>query len=82
MTYPSLNGERSYICPKCSAPLKVVDSRPTVFMGEKTVIRRRCCTVCPHRFTTYEISENNLVKNMDIAEKSVLFAKSILSGKP
>lgn len=80
MTDPSI--DRSYKCPRCSAVLKVVDSRPTIFMGEKTIIRRRCCTVCQNRFTTYEISKENLVKNMDIAEKSILFAKSILSGKP
>lgn len=80
MTSTPVNGPRAYLCPRCSAPLSVVDSRPTTFMGEKTIIRRRKCSGCPHRFTTYEISEANLVKNMDIAEKSVLFAKSVLKG--
>lgn len=72
---------RTAKCPKCGGNLNVIDSRSTKFMGEDTVIRRRKCLACPHRFTTYEISEANLVKNMDIAEKSILFAKSIISGK-
>lgn len=53
---------RTYACPRCgSNPMRVVDSRPTTFMGEKTIIRRRHCPACGNRFRTYEISEDNLV---------------------
>jgi transcriptional regulator NrdR family protein len=80
MTNPPLS-ERSYLCPKCNNPLKVIDSRPTTFMGEKTIIRRRKCRVCPNRFTTYEISEDNLVKNMRRAELAIEFAGLILKDR-
>lgn len=54
MTHPSLNGERAFGCPKCEKPLRVVDSRPSTFMGARAIRRRRVC-VCGHRFTTFEI---------------------------
>lgn len=66
-----------YSCPKCSRPLGVVDSRPTTFMGEKTVRRRRICETeggCGHRFSTYEISEDNLAGRLrrdELLEKTV-----------
>lgn len=70
---------RTFRCLRCDGNLRVVDSRSTNFMGEKTIIRRRRCLNCDHRFTTYEISEENLVKNMEIAERAVKFAKSIVN---
>lgn len=43
-------------CPYCEAEdTRVVDSRPAD--GGRSVRRRRACTVCGNRFTTYERSE-------------------------
>ena len=41
------------ICPKCGKRARVIDSRPS---DEYGVRRRRECTVCGKRFTTYEIT--------------------------
>lgn len=64
MTHPSLNGSRAYPCPRCEGVMRVVDSRPTKFMDEKTIRRRRACGNCNHRFSTYEISEDNLIARL------------------
>lgn len=41
-----------YECPSCSAPMAVVDSRPSTKGG---IRRRRECTSCGARATTYEV---------------------------
>lgn len=73
------DSNRSYVCPKCSAVLQVIDSRPVQFMGEDTIRRRRRCTKCPHRFTTFEISKSNLVKQVRFAERSKHFADDVVT---
>lgn len=41
------------VCPSCESPLnKVVDSRPT--LNGESIIRRRHCSKCQHRFSTWE----------------------------
>lgn len=66
MTNPPLNGHRAYPCPRCGGNMGVVDSRPTTFMEEKTIRRRRSCSdrACNYRFSTYEISEDNLLARL------------------
>ncbi len=43
-------------CPKCNAESKVVDSRPTHIGSAPGIRRRRSCTECGERFTSYEFS--------------------------
>jgi len=46
-------------CPKCSSlDNKVVDSRSS--RGETSIRRRRHCNECDHRFTTYEVVEQEM----------------------
>lgn len=44
-------GRASIFCPKCRIPTQVLDSRGTT---ENEVRRRRKCSDCGQRFTTYE----------------------------
>jgi transcriptional repressor NrdR len=49
-------------CPKCGAEYKavrVIDTRPSSEFG---VRRRRACTACGYRFTTYEITQKMKAK--------------------
>jgi transcriptional repressor NrdR len=39
-------------CPRCQSPTRVVESRPAD--GGTATRRRRECTACGHRFTTFE----------------------------
>lgn len=41
------------ICPKCSADTRVIDSRPHD-SDDRVIQRRRACTACGHRFSTWE----------------------------
>lgn len=41
----------SVYCPDCKIPTQVIDTRGT---GDNEVRRRRKCSVCNKRFTTYE----------------------------
>lgn len=44
-------------CPKCSSEsVKVTDSR----FDAGPIRRRRCCLNCEHRWTTYEIREDDM----------------------
>ena len=44
-------------CPTCSSPdSRVLDSRPVD--DDSSIKRRRECTVCGRRFTTYEVIDN------------------------
>ncbi len=43
---------QSILCPKCHSGTWVKDSRPV--RKTNSVIRRRRCETCMHRFTTYE----------------------------
>ena len=45
---------------KCGNPSQVVDSRPSVFNEIPTLRRRRKCTVCSERFTTYEFDHSGI----------------------
>jgi transcriptional regulator NrdR family protein len=46
---------------KCGGEMsRVTNSRPAEFMGFKTVRRRRECTSCGARITTYELGEDAL----------------------
>lgn len=44
-------------CRKCGSPTTVIDSRPHVIGWAKTIKRRRQCTSCKARHTTYEVEE-------------------------
>ncbi len=55
--YPKSKGENVMKCPFCGSPeSKVLDSRP-VNEGN-SIRRRRECTVCQKRFTTFEMLES------------------------
>ena len=41
-----------FLCPRCGASAGVTDSRPA---HAGAVRRRRKCSLCEHRFTTYEV---------------------------
>lgn len=43
--------EGGYSCPLCKQPMGVIDSRPG---AGSSIRRRRECTSCQHRVTTYE----------------------------
>lgn len=45
------------ICPKCGADMRVVDTRAA---ENDSVRRRRACTGCSFRLTTYEITLEQL----------------------
>lgn len=60
MTNPPLNGERAFLCPRCNGGLRVVDSRPASIFNRQSIRRRRVCTVCPHKFTTFEINADEM----------------------
>lgn len=47
-------GGFGYLCPKCSGPTEVIDSRPAGSQGVG-IRRRRECKKCAERFTTQEI---------------------------
>jgi transcriptional regulator NrdR family protein len=55
----SANG---FACPKCDARTNVKDSRQDV---DGSVRRRRECSQCSHRFTTYEEVSGRLEKASD-----------------
>jgi transcriptional regulator NrdR family protein len=42
--------------------MQTKDSRPTEVAGAPTVRRRRFCTVCGHRVTTYELTVEDSTK--------------------
>lgn len=47
-----------YRCPHCGdQAVKVVDSRPLEAGAEPVVRRRRVCSSCEHRWSTYEITD-------------------------
>lgn len=45
------------LCPKCMSKSSVVDSRPIIHEGVKTIRRRRICTWCSHSYRTLEVLE-------------------------
>lgn len=47
----SSENRSTIMCPKCAIPTQVIDSRGT---SENEVRRRRKCSDCGQRFTTYE----------------------------
>lgn len=52
-------GPGSYPCPECGASTSVKDSRPSDALGARAIRRRRVCRGAePHRFTTFEITED------------------------
>lgn len=44
-------------CPECDKETYVIDSRPR---AKGTIYRRRDCSSCGHRFSTYELPETDL----------------------
>jgi hypothetical protein len=61
------------ICPKCSSEnIGCKDSRPTGHRGYHAIRRRRACQDCSHRWTTYEISEEDIDGLRDSPNLSVL----------
>lgn len=59
------------LCPQCRKPVhtKVIDSRGTSVGGQPNSIRRRrVCLICQTRFTTYEVTLEQLTA---IDEKTV-----------
>jgi len=61
-------------CPECnSKKTEVLDSRPRVF-GD-TIRRRRICSECDHKFTTYEIKDKYLNKLEHIEKTLKQFRK-------
>ena len=54
-------GANGVTCPKCAGDCdSVKDSRPTSFLGAQTVRRRRVCSSCGLRETTYEITDTQI----------------------
>ena len=49
-------------CPQCGGPTDVRDSR--VSTAQDSVRRRRGCLDCEYRFTTYELSQEQLTLNV------------------
>lgn len=49
-----MGGSRSFLCPQCQGHTQVIDSRPK----RGGITRRRACTKCGHRLTTFEGEEN------------------------
>ena len=48
-------------CPACGGPrLGVTDSRVSSKFDKPTLRRRRLCVDCDHRWTTYEVTEEDL----------------------
>jgi transcriptional regulator NrdR family protein len=55
----SVVGTKNSLECKCGGEMsRVMDSRPTEFMGFRTIRRRRECTTCGARITTYELGED------------------------
>jgi ribosomal protein S27AE len=47
-----------YRCPHCGEQsVRVIDSRPLTAGTEPVVRRRRVCSACSHRWSTYEITD-------------------------
>ena len=57
----------SYICPKCTGGMIVLDSRPT----ENSVRRVRCCTNCGLRITTKEITASGGIEATDAIQQFI-----------
>lgn len=56
-------------CPECgSADHRVYDSRPDTAFGVGIIRRRRACKGCKHRFTAFEIREDQIA---DVVEKAL-----------
>jgi transcriptional regulator NrdR family protein len=72
-----------FACTKCGKATKVVDSR---FIGVFEKKRRRRCTVCLHTFTTWEVTDDSLLRRVAIKSKELEsklrreIATSILKG--
>ena len=70
-------GPGSWPCPSCGAHSEVRDSRPSDALGVHAICRRRHCSN-GHRFTTFEISQEDVEvlrgpdpKMMDRAKRAV-----------
>lgn len=48
-------------CPKCGAKTNIIDTRPSEKYG-RSLRRRRMCWKCRYRFSTYELTGNDLDK--------------------
>lgn len=64
-------------CPQCGYDkAAVVDCRPSGL----TTRRRRRCSACDHRFTTYEIMARDLPENVESLSESMTGLKKALGG--
>lgn len=52
-------------CPECKGEAEVLDSRR--MKNGSAVRRRRECTACGFRFTTYEVADCSLLFTLDLA---------------
>jgi len=67
------------LCPSCGATAtRVIDSRPAE--GGDAIRRRRQCTACDHRFTTYERLEPQLVVRKRSGRLEAFSAPKLASG--
>lgn len=67
---------RTILCTKCNAPLAVVDSRRGQMLGDEVAIRRRrACTGCGDRYTTYEIREDMIEPLLAAFRQTQTFAR-------
>ena len=59
-------------CPRCGDKTAVLDSRPRVTSNRDLygmIYRRRECSVCQHRFTTYEVSEDVMRRMIQLEQQ-------------
>jgi C4-type Zn-finger protein len=69
---PQKKMARGIVCPECEAFTTTVrDSRPATFLGADAIRRRRQCDQCQFRWTTYEVSPDEV--------HSPLEARSVLA---
>jgi hypothetical protein len=58
-----MSEKKHYRCPNCDQrSSRVFDSRPIETPIEPTIRRRRKCTICDHRWSTYEITDTTYYK--------------------
>jgi transcriptional regulator NrdR family protein len=55
------------VCPKCNSKLGVTDSRQT----EAYIRRRRICTKCDYKFTTYEMLDSEYIEKIEKENKEL-----------
>jgi hypothetical protein len=80
-----VNGKRSdgLRCPGCSSGLNdTLDSRPTAMLEHFVTRRRKRCRSCGARWTTYEISSDDLRDILDLTTDDLIIAPDGLAAHP